>query len=86
MINTIWKGFPRFHVTFVIKRSLYIEFRVFRNKEKKRAGGVEKAMILKLQAMLGHDRGFPNRDIVVFLLFFYRDRGPDGVATEVPLS
>ena len=34
MINIIWKGSPRFHVVFVIKRLLYIEFSVFR-KEKK---------------------------------------------------
>ena len=36
MINTIWQGFSGFHVAFVIKRLLCIEFRVFRKKEKKR--------------------------------------------------
>ena len=35
MINTVWQGFPGFHVAFVIKRLLYIEFRVFRKKRKK---------------------------------------------------
>ena len=36
MINTVWQGFPGFHVSFVIKRLLCIEFKVFGNKEKKR--------------------------------------------------
>ena len=31
--------------------------------------------------LLGHDRGFPSRDRVVFLLFFCHDRGPHSVAT-----
>ena len=35
MISIVWKGFLRFHVAFVIKRLLYIEFSVFRNKKKK---------------------------------------------------
>ena len=35
MINTVWQGFLRFHVAFVIKRLLCIEFRVFGKKEKK---------------------------------------------------
>ena len=35
MINTVWQGFPGFHVAFVIKRLLCIEFRVFGKKEKK---------------------------------------------------
>ena len=35
MINTGWQGFSRFHVAFVIKRLLYIEFRVFRKEKKK---------------------------------------------------
>ena len=34
MINTVWQGFPRFHVTFVIKMLLYLEFSVFRKKKK----------------------------------------------------
>ena len=34
MINIVWQGFPRFHVTFVIKRLSYIEFIVFRKKKK----------------------------------------------------
>ena len=35
MINTGWQGFfSRFHVVFVIKRLLYIKFRVFRKKKK----------------------------------------------------
>ena len=34
MIDTVWQGFSRFHVAFVIKRLLYIEFRVFRKKKK----------------------------------------------------
>ena len=42
MINTVWQGFSRFHVAFVIKRLLYIEFKVFR-KKRKRAGDVGKA-------------------------------------------
>ena len=29
--------------------------------------------------LLGRDRGFPDRNRVVFLMFFYRDRGPHGV-------
>ena len=33
MINTFWQGFPWFHVAFVIKRLLYIEFSVFRKKK-----------------------------------------------------
>ena len=36
MIKTGWQGFPRFHVAFVIKRLMYIEFSVFR---KKKGGG-----------------------------------------------
>ena len=35
MINTVWQGFPKSHVAFVIKRLLFIEFRVFRKKKKK---------------------------------------------------
>ena len=34
MIDIVWQGFSRFHVAFVIKRFLYIEFRVFRKKKK----------------------------------------------------
>ena len=34
MINIVWQGFPRFHVAFVIKRLLYIEISVLRNKKK----------------------------------------------------
>ena len=30
--------------------------------------------------LLGHDSGFPGRNRVVFLIFFYHDRGPHGVA------
>ena len=33
MIDTVWQGFSRFHVAFVIKKLLYIEFRVFRKKK-----------------------------------------------------
>ena len=43
MTNTVWQGFPGFHIAFVIKRLLYIEFRVFRKGNKKGAGGAEKA-------------------------------------------
>ena len=43
MINTVWQGFSKFHVAFVIKRLLYIEFMVFRKKKKIGVGGVEKA-------------------------------------------
>ena len=39
MIKTGWQGFPRFHVAFVIKRLLYIEFSVFRKKKKGGGGG-----------------------------------------------
>ena len=41
MINTVWQGFPGFHVAFVIKRLLCIEFRVL--KKKKNVGGAEMA-------------------------------------------
>ena len=34
MINTVCQGFLGFHVALVIKRLLYIEFRVFRKKKK----------------------------------------------------
>ena len=77
MVNTIWQGFPRFHVAFVIKRSLYIEFRVFRKKEKKKGLEVQKRPRFSgCRRLLGHDRGFPSRDKVVF---FCRDKGPHGV-------
>ena len=36
---------------------------------------------LGCRRLLGRDKGFPSLDRVVFLLFFYRDRGPHGVAT-----
>ena len=29
----------------------------------------------------GHDKGFPGRDNVIFLLVFFRDRGPPCVTT-----
>ena len=32
MFNTVWQGFSRFHVAFIIKRLFYIEFRVFKKK------------------------------------------------------
>ena len=35
MINIVGQVFSRFHVAFVIKRLLYIEFRVFRKKNKR---------------------------------------------------
>ena len=49
------------------------------------------------RVFLGHDMGFPDRYRVVFILVFYRDKGPacfatmfilyrDNVTTEVPLS
>ena len=50
---------------------------------------------LGCRRLLGHDRGFPSHNRVVFLLFFYRDPTVsrkcfvfirDNVATEVPLS
>ena len=57
MINIVWQGFPRFLVAFVIKRLLYIEFRVFR-KKKKRPRGAEKAHKgYCILGGLGHDRG-----------------------------
>ena len=42
MINIVWQGFSRFHVALVIKRLSYIEFRVFRKKQK-RVGDAGKA-------------------------------------------
>ena len=36
MTNTVWEGFSRFHVSFVTKRLLYVEFRVFRKKSKRK--------------------------------------------------
>ena len=53
-----------FHFSFVTKRLVYIEFRVFR-KEKKKIGGVEKAQSSYWPfAGLGRDRGFLCRDRV----------------------
>ena len=43
MINIIWQGFSRFRVAFVIKRFLYIKFRVFRKKKKRGVGDAGKA-------------------------------------------
>ena len=54
MINTIWQGFSRFPVAFVIKRLLYIEFKVFR-KKKKRVVDAGKAL-KKATVCLGCDR------------------------------
>ena len=42
MINAILASFPRFYVALVIKRLLYIEIWMLRNKEKKGTGGVER--------------------------------------------
>ena len=62
MINIVWQGFPRFLVAFVIKRLLYIEFKVFRNK-KKGAGGAENAQKgYYILGGLGRDSGFLCRD------------------------
>ena len=38
MTNTVWEGFSRFHVAFVTKRLLYVEFKVFRKKRKRKLG------------------------------------------------
>ena len=59
MINTVWQGFfSRFHVAFVIKRLLYIEFRVFKKKRKgvRDAGKAQKGYCPL--AGVGCDRGF----------------------------
>ena len=42
MINTVWQGFSRFHVAFIIKRLLCIEFKVFGKKERKNRLEVQK--------------------------------------------
>ena len=41
MIYTVWQVFIGFLITFVLKRLLYVEFRVFWKEKKKGAGGVE---------------------------------------------
>ena len=41
MIYTVWKVFPGFLITFVLKRLLYVEFRVFWKEQKKGAKGAE---------------------------------------------
>ena len=59
MINIVWQGFPGFHVAFVIKILLYIEFKVFRTKRKKNARGAEMTQTSYCQfSGLGCDRGF----------------------------
>ena len=56
MINTVWQGFPRFHVAFVIKKLLYIEFSVFRKKKK---GWKCRKCQEQATACLGRDTGIP---------------------------
>ena len=41
MINAVLASFPRFHVTFVIKRLLYVEIWVFRKKKRKKKRELE---------------------------------------------
>ena len=41
MFNIVWTRIFRFHVAFVIKRLLYIEFRVLERRETKNVGGAK---------------------------------------------
>ena len=84
MINTVWQGFPGFHVAFVIKRLLYFEFRVFRKKRKKKVGGAEMTQIGYFQFLgLGCDRGFLCRNMVLYVATWFSGRKGCRVATWV---
>ena len=61
MINIVWQGFPRFHVTFVIKRSSYIKFIVFRKKKK---GWICRKGLKRGYCMFGSRQGIPGHDRV----------------------
>ena len=69
MINTVWQVFPSFLIAFVIKRLLYIGFRVFRKKRKRKLevhNGLERLLPIfdfgSRQRILYCDNGFWCRD------------------------
>ena len=69
MINIVWQVFPSFLIAFVIKRLLYIRFRVFRKKRKRKLevhNGLERLLPIfdfgSQQRILCCDSGFLCRD------------------------